>query len=409
VRWRFGQYELDAGRRELRVDGALAPLQPQVFDVLRYLVAHRDRVVVKAELLQALWPDAVVTDASLQRAVSQARRALRGADREMVRTHARHGYRFVGAVEEIEADPADEVLDGPTRYARNGQVHVAYRTVGRGPVDVVLVLGWSLSMRSALQLPGARELVRALATRARVVLFDKRGTGDSDRVKALPTLIQREQDLEAVLDALRSPGAILVGFSEGGPLAIAFACRRPARTRGLALVGAFARMAASPDHPAGWSATQVEGLRAYVGAGWGRGATLLAAVPERHRSDGVRAWAVRAEQEGASPGAALDLVEMNLDIDVRSMLGDVRVPTVVLHAAGDRVVSAGNGRALAKAIRGARLVEEPGDDHSFLFARRKVLTGELERLLDQVTPPRALTSSRPRRSPSPRAGRRSGR
>jgi len=391
VRWRFGRYELDAGRRELRVDGALAPMQPQVFDVLCYLVAHRDRVVEKTELLAALWPDAVVTDASLQRAVSQARRVLRGADRDLVRTHSRRGYRFVGAVEELEADPADAVLDGPPRYARSGEVHVAYRAVGRGPVDVVLVLGWSLSMRSALQLQGTRELVRTLASRARVVLFDKRGTGDSDRVKALPSLAQREQDLEAVLDALRSPGAILVGFSEGGPMAIAFACRRPTRTRGLALVGAFARMAAAPDHPAGWSAAQVAELRAYVSAGWGRGATLLAAVPERHRSDAVRAWAARAEQEGASPGAALDLVDMNLDIDVRSMLGDIRVPTVVLHAAGDRVVQAGNGSAMAQAIPGARLVEEPGDDHAFLFAARKVLIGEVERLLDGASPSRALT------------------
>jgi pimeloyl-ACP methyl ester carboxylesterase len=174
-------------------------------------------------------------------------------------------------------------------------------------------------------------------------------------------------------------------------MAIAFACRRPARTRGLALVGAFARMAAAPDHPAGWSAAQIAELRAYVKAGWGRGATLIAVVPERHRSDAIRAWAERAEQEGASPGAALDLMDMNLDIDVRSMLGEVRVPTVVLHAAGDRVVRAGNGRALAQAIPGAHLVEEPGDDHSFLFARREVLIGELERLLDGVAPARALT------------------
>jgi hypothetical protein len=128
-----------------------------------------------------------------------------------------------------------------------------------------------------------------------------------------------------------------------------------------------------------------------VGAGWGRGATLLAVVPERHRSEAVRAWAARAEQEGASPGAALDLVDMNLAIDVRSMLGDVRVPTVVLHAAGDRVVRAGSGRALAQAIPGAHLVEKPGEDHAILFARGKVLIRELERLLDGVAPARALT------------------
>jgi len=391
VRWRFGPYELDVARRELRVGGAPRPLQPQVFDVLAYLVAHADRVVEKEELLHALWPDAAVTDASLQRAVSLARRALRPEDRDLVRTHARRGYRFTGAPHALDADPADAALEGPPRYARSGDVHVAYRTIGGGPVDVVLVLGWSLSMRAALALPAARELVRALARRARVVLFDKRGTGASDRVKALPPLAQREQDLEAVLDALRSPGAILVGFSEGGPMAITFASRHPARTRGLALVGAFARMAAAPDHAHGWSPRQVAALRAYVQAGWGSGATMLAVVPERLRSDEVRAWAARAEQEGASPGAALDLVDMNLAIDVRPLLGELRVPAVVLHATHDRVIGAGNGRALAAAIPGARLVEVPGEDHAFLFGGRTVLLRELERLLDRAAARAHLT------------------
>lgn len=391
MRWRFGPYELDEAGRELRVEGELRPLQPQVFDVLSYLVAHRDRVVAKEELLHELWPDAVVTDASLQRAVSLARRALRAEDRDLLRTHARRGYRFVGAVDELETHPADGALDEPPRYVRCGDVHVAYRALGRGPVDVVLVLGWSLSMRSALELPPVRELVLALSRRARVVLFDKRGTGASDRVKALPSLLQREQDLEAVLDALRSPGAVLAGSSEGGPLSIAFASRRPARTRGLALVGAFARMAATPDHPAGWSAAQLAELRSYVQAGWGRGATLLAIVPERHRTDAVRAWAARAEQEGASPGAALELVDMNLALDVRPLLAGVRSPTVVLHAVDDRIVRVGNGRALATAIPGARLVEAPGDDHAFLFGGRERLLRELGRLLDRAAPAPALT------------------
>lgn len=383
MRWRFGPFELDVGRRELRVDGQVQPLQPQVFDVLAYLVAHRDRVVDKEELLHELWPDAVVTDASLQRAVSLARRALRASGQDLLRTHARRGYRFIGEANELEVDGADAALDTPPRYVRNGEVHVAYRTVGSGPVDVVLVLGWSLSMRSALELPACRELVRALARRARVVLFDKRGTGASDRVKTLPPLPQRERDLEAVLDALRSPAAILVGFSEGGPMAIDFARRHPRRTRGLALVGAFARMAAAPDHADGWVPEEVAALRAYVQARWGSGGTLLAIVPERHRSDAVRAWAARAEQEGASPGAALDLVDMNLAIDVRPLLGELQIPAVVLHATLDRVVRAGNGRALAAAIPGARLVEVPGDDHAFLFSGRKVLLRELLRLLER--------------------------
>jgi pimeloyl-ACP methyl ester carboxylesterase/DNA-binding winged helix-turn-helix (wHTH) protein len=380
MRWRFGSAELDVAARELRVGGVLRRVQPQVLDVLAYLVRHRDRVVEKDELLRELWPDAVVTDASLQRAVSLARRALAPRGAGLLRTYARHGYRFVGDVAEVGADAAEAADEGAPRWVRSGDVHVAYRTAGAGAVDVVLVLGWSLSMRSALELHAGGELVRELAAHARVVLFDKRGTGASDRVKALPSLAQRVDDLDAVLDAVRSPGAILVGFSEGGPLAIAYACRRPARVRGLALVGAFARMAAAPDHPGGWRADEVAALRAYAGRAWGSGATLERIVPERHRTPALRAWAAHAEQEGASPGAALELLQMNLDLDVRPLLPAVRAPTVVLHASSDAVVRAANGRALAAAIPGARLVEVPGDDHAFLFAGRDTLVRELAAL-----------------------------
>lgn len=391
--WRFGAYELDLARRELRVAGEPRPLQPQVFAVLAYLVRNRHRVVLKDEILRELWPDAVVTDASLQRAVSLARRALRPADRGLLRTHARQGYRFVGELAEADAEPADAPPEAPPRYVRSGDVHVAYRTVGRGPIDVVVVLGWSLSMRAALELWGVSDVVRALSARARVILFDKRGTGASDRVKALPQLPQRVEDLEAVLDAVRSPGAVLVGFSEGGPLALTFAVTRPLRVRGLALVGAFARMAAAPDHPAGWSEAEVARLRGYIERGWGSGATMQALVPARHLTPQLRAWAARAEQEGASPGAALDLLEMNVGIDVRPLLPRVRTPCVVLHATGDRVVRVGNGRALAAAIPGARLVEVPAEDHAFLFSGRPILERELVSLLARAAsrPGAALT------------------
>jgi pimeloyl-ACP methyl ester carboxylesterase/DNA-binding winged helix-turn-helix (wHTH) protein len=389
VRWRFGAYEIDVARRELRVAGEVRPVQRQVLAVLAYLVAHRDRVVSKDELLRALWPDAIVTDASLQRAVSLARRALRPADRTLLRTHARQGYRFVGEVTEADPDATDAASARPPSYVRCGDVHIAYRVMGSGPVDVVIVLGWSLSMHAALELHGAAELVRVLSARSRVVLFDKRGTGASDRVKALPPLAQRVEDLGALLDAVRSPGAILVGFSEGGPLAITFAAKRPGAIRGLALVGAFARMAAAPDHASGWDDAAVATLREYVRGSWGAGATMAALVPGRHLSPSVRAWAARAEQEGASPGAALDLLDMNLALDVRGLLPRVSVPTVVLHSRDDRVVPVGNGRALAAAIPGARLVEVPGDDHAFLFGGRPLLERELAALV-------AAAAERPR-------------
>jgi len=389
MRFRFGAYDLDLARHELRVAGEVRPVQPQVFALLAYLVRHRDRVIAKGELLRQLWPDAVVTDASLQRAVSLARRALRPADRGLLHTHARIGYRFVGDV--IASGPDEEAaLAGPPRYATCGAVHLAYRILGDGPVDVVFVLGWSLGMDSALRLGGAADLVAALSGRARIILFDKRGTGASDRVKVLPRLAERVDDLGALLDAVRSRGAILVGFSEGAPLSVAFAATRPSRVRGLALVGAFARMAAALDHSPGWSDAEVASLRAYIQQAWGSGATMRALVPERHLTDAVRAWATRAEQEGASPGAALDLLEMNLDIDVRPLLSRVRAPAVVLHATGDRVVRVGNGRALAAAIPGARLVEVPGDDHAFLFVGRPRLERELTALIERAVAGRGV-------------------
>ena len=174
-------------------------------------------------------------------------------------------------------------------------------------------------------------------------------------------------------------------------MAVTLAATCPARVRGLALVGAFARMAAAPDHPDGWSEAQIATLRSYVQRGWGSGATIRALVPERHLTDAMDAWAARAEEEGASPGAALDLLEMNLDIDVRPLLPRVRAPTVVLHAAGDRVVRVGNGRALAEAIPSARLVEVPGDDHAFLFSGRPRLERELLALVEAARRGPAIT------------------
>lgn len=386
MRCRFDGYELDEARRELRGERGAIPLQPLAFDVLAYLVRHRERVVDKDELLRELWPDAVVTDASVQRAVSLARRALLPSGARLVRTFARRGYRFVGDVTELERGAADAPADAPPRYVRCGDVHVAYRTFGEGPVDVVMILGWSVSMRAILEVEGAREVIRALEGRARVVLFDKRGTGASDRVKSLPSLDQRVDDLAAVLDAIRSPGAVVAGFSEGGPLAIAFAARRPDRVRALALVGAFARMAATPEHPAGWSPAEAATLREYVRRRWGAGMTMAALVPARHLTPALAAWAARAEQEGASPGAALELLEMNLALDVTPLLARIRRPAVVLHADGDRVVRAANGRALAAAIPGARLVAVAGDDHAFLFGGRPALVRELRRLVDEAVP-----------------------
>src|SRR6185436_2030343 len=308
--YRFGPFELDVGARELRRGPDEIPVQPQVFALLHYLIEHRDRVVGKDELLERLWPDAVVLEASLQRSVSQARADLGDEDHAFIRTFARHGYRFVGSVEEVApAEAAASALPPLTvRYARSGGLHIAYAIAGAGTVDVVLVLGWTFPFRALARLPESAGTLSALTDIGRVVLFDKRGTGLSDPVKRLPSLDERMDDLRAVLDAAGSRQAVLLGFSEGGALCMLFAAAYPERVRGLVLVGAFPRMAAAPDWPAGWSPERAAAARAYIQHGWGGGQTILALAPGAASRPEFRRFAAETEQEGASPGAALDVL-----------------------------------------------------------------------------------------------------
>ena len=187
--YRFGPFELNRGARQLRRGPDEIPVQPQVFALLNYLIEHRDRVVGKDELLERLWPDVVVLEASLQRSVSQARAALGDEDHAFIRTFARHGYRFVGAVEERPlTEPAAPRTLPPlaVRYARSADLHVAYAIVGAGTVDIVVVLGWTFPFRALARLPETAGTLSALTDIGRVVLFDKRGTGLSDPVKRLP-------------------------------------------------------------------------------------------------------------------------------------------------------------------------------------------------------------------------------
>jgi len=391
--YRFGPFELDVGARQLRRGSDEIPLQPQVFALLSYLVEHRDRVVGKDELLERLWPDAVVLEASLQRSVSQARAALGDDDHAFIRTFSRHGYRFVGPVQEVapaESGAAPQALHPLTvRYARSGGLHIAYAIAGAGTVDIVLVLGWTFPFRGLARLPETAGMLSALTDIGRVLLFDKRGTGLSDPVKRLPSLDERMDDLRSVLDAAGSRQAVLVGLSEGGALCMLFAATQPDRVRGLVLVGAFPRMAAAPDWPAGWSPERAAAARAYIQQGWGGGQTILALAPRAASRPDFRRFAAETEQEGASPGAALDVLEMNLRVDVRPLLGAVRAPTQVLHRTDDRIIDVRNGRALAAAIPGARLTELPGEDHVFLFEDSATLVAAVRALAGRVPAPPA--------------------
>lgn len=378
--FRFDDFELDTARRELRRAGRPRALQPRVFATLEYLIRHRDRVVSKAELLERLWPDVIVTDASVQRAISLARDAI-DDDGARLRTVPKQGYRFVAPVQSVRPATASDSFE--PRFARSGDVHIAYCTFGEGPVDLVVVSPWVVPMRALIRQPLMKAWLDRLAALGRVVMFDKRGTGNSDRVKSLPTLEQRVDDLRAVLDAVGSTDAILIGVSEGGTLCLVCAAALPERVRGAVLFSAFARWTAAPDYPYGWSPQMVQKLRDYIAAAWGRGSSILPALGAHADDPDVASWAASAELEGASPGAARDLLEMNLQLDVRAVLPAVSVPIIVLHNTHDAVSDVGNGRYLAAHIPGAEFIEADTRDHLFLFEGADLSLGAIRKLVQQ--------------------------
>jgi pimeloyl-ACP methyl ester carboxylesterase len=380
----FDEFELDPARRELRVDGKAQALQPQVFDLLLYLVENCERVVLKHELLETLWPDTIVTESSIQRGVSLARSALGERGPELIQTFPRQGYRFVGKIRTGKKPSAGLTLQ--PRYAQSGDVHIAYATLGSGDSDIVVVNGWIMPMRAMFKHPRTRAVMQALAGMGRVIQFDKRGTGLSDRVKALPSHEQRMDDLRVVLDACGSEKAVLIGFSEGGALAMLYAATYPERVRGLVLCGAFARMTRAPDYPSGYAPEEMEKLKSYIRGAWGRGASLRAIAPSELKDPEFVDWVTFAEQEGTSPGSALDLLEMNIRIDLRALLPTIRVPTVVLQAEDDKMIDPKSGPYLAEHIPNARYVGAPGDDHIFFFRNQDEMVGAVRWVLSQDPP-----------------------
>jgi pimeloyl-ACP methyl ester carboxylesterase/DNA-binding winged helix-turn-helix (wHTH) protein len=382
VQLRFGNVEIDRAGREVRVSGTLQRLQPQIWALLDYLLSRTDRVVTKEELLSSLWGGTKVTEGSLQRAVSLARAALGERGHELLRTFPKQGYRFVAPAE----SPGESAKLLMPRYAENGGVHLAYYTVGEvkpGGVDFIYVSGWIVPSRLALEHPKIRSQIERLATLGRVVLFDKRGTGQSDRPKVLPNLHQRMQDLAVVLDAIGSERTILFGVSEGGPLSLLFAATYPERTLGLVLFGAFPRMSVAQGYPHGWSREAIERLKGYIRRQWGEGGSMLPVFGSGQVSDFDRVWCSQTEQQGASPGAALELLQMNLEADVRDILASVRVPVHLVHSVDDRVMSVEASRYLARNLPDARYEELAGSSHAFFLAppefaadrARKVLEG----------------------------------
>ena len=252
----------------------------------------------------------------------------------------------------------------PTRYTKSGDLNIAYQVVGDGPFDLVYVPGWISNIEMMWTEPSYARLLGRLASFSRVLLFDKRGTGLSDRVSNdhLPTLEQRMDDVRAVMDAAHSERAALFGHSEGCSMSVLFAATYPDRSIALALYGGFAKRFRSDDYP--WAPTMDErlSLADEIERGWGD-VDLNYYVPSRAGDDSVREWLSAYFRSGASPAAAAALLRMNSRNDIRAVLPAVRVPTLVMHASGDRDVKFEEGQYVAGHIAGARFLEIAGGDH----------------------------------------------
>jgi pimeloyl-ACP methyl ester carboxylesterase len=275
-----------------------------------------------------------------------------------------------------------------TQYARSGDVHIAYQVVGQGPFDLVYVPGWVSHVELAWEEPEMARFLERLASFSRLIVFDKRGTGLSDRVPndRLPMLEERMDDLRVVMDAVGSQRAALFGYSEGGNLAALFAAMHPERTRALVLAHTFAKRIWSPDYP--WAPRPEQREKEYeqVEQEWGNLMDLAHYAPSKV---GDAAFAQRLAtyfRRAASPGAAVALLRMNTQIDIRSILPTIRVPTLVLHRAGDQDVNVAEGRYIAERIPGARFVELPGDDHLVWLGDQGPLLDEVQEFLTGVRP-----------------------
>jgi pimeloyl-ACP methyl ester carboxylesterase len=268
-----------------------------------------------------------------------------------------------------------------TRYAKSGGVSIAYQVMGEGPIDLVLVPGWVSNIDVFWEEPRLARLLTRLASFSRLILFDKRGTGLSDRVNDMPSLEVRMDDVRAVMDAVGSRRAALFGYSEGGAMCILFAATYPERVSTLILGGAFARRTSTADYPWGPTETQQLAFVDQMEREWGGAVGIEARSPSLASDERYRQWWARWLRSSASPAAAATLIRMNMDIDVRDVLPAVRVPTLILHSVNDRLIEIGAARYMADRIRESKLVELQGIDHIPWGADADLIVEEIEEFL----------------------------
>jgi serine/threonine protein kinase/DNA-binding winged helix-turn-helix (wHTH) protein len=269
------------------------------------------------------------------------------------------------------------------RYAQSGKVNIAYQVIGDAPLDIVFVMGWVSHLEYFWSEPSFARFLRRLASFARVILFDKRGTGLSDHVPLdqLPTLEQRMDDVGAVMEAAGCERAVLCGVSEGGPMCTLFSATYPEKTSALVMIGCYARRLKGEGYPWGPTEEDRELFFDEIRQHWGGPVGLEERAPSMANDPHFREWWAAYLRHGASPGAALALTKMNTEIDIRHVLPTVRVPTLIIHRTGDPCLKVEEGRYLAQNIPGAKFVELPGIDHLPFVGDQDGIIDEIEEFL----------------------------
>lgn len=264
-----------------------------------------------------------------------------------------------------------------TKYAKSGDINIAYQCLGKGALDLICVIGWVSNVEYLWEEPTLSSFLNRLATFSRLIIFDKRGTGLSDRVAQMPTLEQRMDDVRAVMDAVGSQKAALLGISEGGSMCALFAATYPERTSALIMCGSFAKRIWDAEYP--WAPTPQQRKKFFdaIREGWGGVVDMDTIAPSMRNDERFKKWWATYLRRSASPGDALSFARMNTEIDIRNILPSIHVPVLILHRKGDLDANIEEARYMARKIPGAKLVECEGNDHL-------PWVGETDAILDEI-------------------------
>jgi pimeloyl-ACP methyl ester carboxylesterase/DNA-binding winged helix-turn-helix (wHTH) protein len=377
--YEFGAFQLDAGERRLLCDGRPVPLRTKVFDTLRLLLEHPGRLLTKDEMMQSIWPDSAVEENNLNHNISVLRRALgeQATGQSYIETVPRVGYRFVAEVKRSGpvVAPAPAPPAAPARTLRqvirfctaSDGVRIAYSTVGSGP-PLVKAANWLNHLEYEWESPVWRHWIAEISRRHVFVRYDERGCGLSDWSVEDFSFDAWVRDQETVVDALGVERFALLGISQGGAVAAAYAARHPERVSHLILCGAYARgwqLRGIPEEIEARSA-----LVKLVRLGWGQSnpafRQLFTArfIPDAGATE--MEWFNDLQRISASPENAARFMEEFSRVDVRPVLADIKVPTLVFHCQDDGAVPFNEGRLLAAGIRGAKFVPLPSRNHLVL-------------------------------------------